>query len=139
MFAIRDGGSGDVTEKNVVWKSKELTSDVCVPLVYKDHLYVLDGDHKKLFCTEPATGKVLWSGVLEGGAVFRASPTGADDKIYCLNENGDVWVLSANEFKILSQNSLKTGRSRASIAVVDGQVIVRSGNKLFAFATRKPV
>ena len=134
IFAIRDGGSGDVTDsKQVAWKNKELSSDVCVPLVYKDHLYVLDGDKKRIYCADPKTGQIQWSGALGGRAVFRASPTGADNKIYCLNENGDVWVVSADEFKILSQNSLKTGRSRASIAVVDGEVIVRSGDKVFAF------
>ena len=137
MFAIRDGGAGDVTGSHVAWKSAEMSSDVCVPLVYKDHLYVLDGDKKKIYCAEPKTGKVLWEGALGGKAVFRASPTGADNKIYCMNENGDVWVLSADEFKVLSQSTPNAGRSRASIAVVDGEVFVRAGDKLFAFG-KKP-
>jgi outer membrane protein assembly factor BamB len=134
--AIKDGGSGDVTSTHLAWMSPELSSDVCVPLVYKEHLYVLDGDKRKISCVEPATGKILWSGSLGGRAVFRASPTGADNKIYCMNENGDLSVLAAEKFEILSQHSLGTGRSRAAIAVVDGQVIVRSGEKVFAFATK---
>ena len=113
-----------------------MSSDVCVPLIYKDHLYVLDGDKKKIYCAEPKTGKVLWQGSLGGKAVFRASPTGADNKIYCMNENGDVWVLSADEFKVLSQFSPNSGRSRGSIAVVDGEVFVRAGDKLYAFGKK---
>ena len=107
-----------------------------MPLIYNNHLYVLDGDRKTLSCLEPQTGKVLWSGSLGGRAVFRASPTGAVGKIYCMNEGGDIWVLSADEFKVLSHASLGGRPSRGSIAVVDGQVIVRSGDKLYAFENK---
>ena len=136
IFAIKDGGSGDITQTGIAWTSHEISSDVCVPLLYKDHLYVLNGDRKTLSSAEPATGKVLWSGSLGGHAVFRASPTGADDKIYCMNEAGDVWVLSPDEFKVLSQSHLGGQRSRASISVVDNQVFVRAGETLYAFANR---
>jgi outer membrane protein assembly factor BamB len=136
IFAVKDGGQGDVTETNIAWKSKELTTDVCVPLIYKDHLYVLNGDRKTLSCCDPKTGSVLWSGSLGGHAVFRASPTGADNKIYCMNEAGDLWVLAADEFKVLGTSSLSGDRSRASIAVADGLVVVRSGDKLAAFGTK---
>src|SRR6185312_6717960 len=118
VCAIRDGGSGNVSQTNIAWRDKGLLSDVCVPLIYNDHLYVLDGDRKTLSCVEPQTGKILWSGSLGGRAVFRASPTGADDKIYCMNEAGEVWVLAADEFKILSQSTLGGRPSRGSIAVV---------------------
>lgn len=136
VCAIRDGGSGNVSQTNIAWQDKGLLSDVCVPLIYKDHLYVLDGDRKTLSCLEPKTGKILWSGSLGGRAVFRASPTGADGKIYCMNEAGEVWVLSADAFKVLSQSTLGGKPSRASIAVVDGQVIVRAGDKLYAFENK---
>jgi outer membrane protein assembly factor BamB len=140
IFAIKDGGSGDVTDsKQVVWKSKEMTSDVCVPLIYNDHAYVLDGDKKKFYCVEPATGKILWEGALPSRPVFRASPTGADGKIYCMNENGDVWVLSADHFEILSTLKTNGGRTRASISLVDGEVIVRAGTKLQAFKSKGPI
>jgi hypothetical protein len=65
--------------------------------------------------------------------VLRASPTAADDKIYCLNEAGDVWVLSANEFKILSKTSFGGTQTRATIAVTDGLALLRINDKLFAF------
>jgi outer membrane protein assembly factor BamB len=120
----------------VVWKNPEVSTDVCVPLIYKDHMYVLDGDKKKLYCVEPRTGKVLWQGSLGGRPVFRASPTGADNKIYCMNEDGELWVVSADEFKVISKSATKAGRSRASITAEDGEVFVRSGNKLIAFGKK---
>jgi outer membrane protein assembly factor BamB len=133
IFAIKDGGAGDVTATHIAWKNPEITSDAAVPLVYKGNLYVLDGDKKVFYCVEPKTGKVLWSGPLGGHAVFRASPTGADNKIYCANETGDVLVLSPAEFKILSTANFGGLHNHASVAVTDGLVVVRAGEKLLAF------
>ena len=106
VMAIRPDGSGDVTATHIAWKTKDVSSDVCVPLFYRERLYVLNGDRKSLSCLDPKTGEVKWSGDLGGHAVFRASPTGADGRIYCVNEAGDVSVVSAEEFKVLSKLSL---------------------------------
>ncbi len=133
IFAIKDGGSGDVTATNVAWKSKDFSSDVCVPLYYKGNLYVLDGDRKSIGCLDPKTGEKKWSGELGGSHVFRSSPTGADNKIYCINEAGEVWVLSADEFKVLSKTSVGARPTRGTIAVVDGQSIVHTADKVYAF------
>jgi outer membrane protein assembly factor BamB len=145
MFAIRPGGTGDVTQSHQAWKSDKWTTDVCVPLYYKGNLYVLDGDKRqggavgRIGCLDPATGQEKWSGVFQGSrAVFRASPTGGDNKIYCMNEGGQVWVLSADEFKVLYQGDLPNegGPTRASISLADGQAFVRTGDKLYCFEAK---
>ena len=56
-----------------------------------------------------------------------------------MNEQGEVWVLAADHFEILSNLKTNGGRTRASISLVDGEVIIRSGTKLFAFANKGPV
>jgi outer membrane protein assembly factor BamB len=136
VMAIHDGGHGDVSATAFAWKTTDFTSDVCVPLLYKGELFVLDGDAKVLSCVDPKTGQKKWSGSLGGNAVFRASPTGADGKIYCMNENGDVWVLAADQFKVLSKTSFHVKQARAAIAVTDGQVLLRTGDTLYAFGSR---
>ena len=115
-----------------------MTTDVCVPLFYQGLLYVLDGDGKNpLHCLNPKTGGKKWSVDLGGNAVFRTSPTGADGKIYCMNEKGDVLVIAALDGKILSRQSLGTDSpSRASIIVSDGQIFVRTGDHLYAFGKK---
>ncbi len=115
------------------WKNEELTSDVCTPLLMNGKLYVLDGDKKRLACADPNTGKVQWTHELGGNAVFRASPTGADGKIYCINESGEVWVLAANEPKTLHQTALEGARARSTIVAAGGAVFVRTADKLFCF------
>jgi outer membrane protein assembly factor BamB len=133
VFAIKDGLEGDVTKSGVAWKNPQITSDVCVPLIYRGKMYLLDGDKKQLYRVEPKTGEVLNSVALGGRSVFRASPTGADGKIYCMNEAGDVSVISADKLEILSTAKLGGTANRATIAVADGSVFIRTGQTLYAF------
>ena len=139
ILAFREGGTGDVTESHLAWKGNGLTSDVCVPLVYQGNLYVLDGDKKQLFCVDPKTGERKWGDTLDSrNSVLRTSPTGGDGKIYVMNENGDLFVCSANEFKVLSKTALGgEGGARGSIAAVDGMIVVRTADKVWAFG-KKP-
>ena len=142
VFAVKPDGNGDVTTTHVAWKNKGLTSDVCVPLVYQDKLYVLNGDGPKtLYRVEPATGKIETSLKLGGTDVFRASPTGADGKIYCMNEAGEVFVIADTGDKLELVNQVELGggnntASRSSIAIADGQVFVRTADKLFCFGEK---
>jgi len=135
--AFREGGTGDVTESNLAWKGTGLTSDAAVPLVYQGNLYVLDGDKKQLACVDPKTGERKWAGTLDSRPVLRTSPTGADGKIYVMNEAGDVFVCSATEFKVLSKTSLGGDGSRGSIAAVDNQLFIRTGDKVWSFGGKK--
>jgi outer membrane protein assembly factor BamB len=110
---------------------------VATPAFYQGNLYVLETDKKILNSVDPKTGEKKWSTKLDGRAVFRASPTAADGKIYCINENGEVWVCSANESKILWKGSLANkDKAHAAIAVADGKVYVRTGEKLYAFGKK---
>ena len=136
VTAIKAGGNGEITQTHTAWKTKEFSSDVCVPLYYNGNLYVLDGDGpKKLYCIELQTGKIKWQGTIGGQAVFRTSPTGADGKIYIMNERGGVWVLSADKFEVLYKGELGGADwpTRSSIAVADGDVLVRTSDTLYCF------
>lgn len=135
--AFKEGGTGEVTATHLAWIGKGLTSDAAAPLVYENNLYVLDGDRKQITCVDPKTGDKKWAGTLDSRAVLRSSLTGADGKLYAMNENGDVYVLSASEFKVLSKVSLGSGGgSRGSIAAVNGMIVVRTGDKVWAFGKK---
>lgn len=137
MFAVKPGGSGDVTASHVAWNTTELTTDVCNPLWYRGKMYVLDGDKKTLACADAATGKPLWKGEIPAKGVLRTSPTGGDGKIYVMDENGTVFVLATDEFKILSTAELGAGgTARSSIPLTHGQVLVRTAEKLIAFGKK---
>ncbi|HYG74482.1 MAG TPA: PQQ-binding-like beta-propeller repeat protein [Planctomycetota bacterium] len=142
FFAVKAGGSGDVTNSHQAWSlDKSISPDVCTPLVYKDLLYVLDGDSGKrmLYCIDPKTGTKKWEGQIPGAkSTFWTSPTAADDKIYVINEASEVSVIQAggSEFKVLNMTSMGDTICYSSIAIAQGQLFVRTGQNLHCFAKK---
>lgn len=140
VFALSLDAQGETA---ALWQTepKGVTSDVPTPAFYKGKFYVLDGGKKLLSCLEPATGKVLWTGELGGKTKFESSPTVVDDKVYCINFWGEVYVAKANTdtFELLAVNEMGNGSKpngnadsvRASISVSDGSLFIRNQEKLF--------
>jgi outer membrane protein assembly factor BamB len=138
IFAVKLGGNGTLPDSALAWQSveRDVTSDVPTPLFYKGKFYVLNGGKKKLLCVEPSDGKVIWSGDLETRAVFEASPTAADDKIYMMDHRGNVFVVSAatDGFKLLSSAAMGDegdNNLRSSIPISQGQLFIRTGKSLY--------
>ena len=137
VLAIKDGGKGLVTDTHITWKVKEYPSDCVTPLFYRGKLFVLDGDHQVLTCLEPQTGAKKWQGNLGVQHIFRASPAGADGKVYCISEGGTAVVLDAgDEFKILSTITMGESPVRSSIAVAHGDLFIRTAKNLYC--VRRP-
>ena len=81
-LAVRPGGSGDVTATHIAWQAPQGSPFVPSPLVYGDHLYLVNDMASIATCLEAKTGKLLWQGRLgearrEG---FSASPIAVDGK-----------------------------------------------------------
>ncbi len=140
MYAIRPGAaSGNLDKTAVAWTFDGKTSDSATPLLYEGNLYVLDSDAKVMTCLDPKTGKEKWQGKLGVGSVLRASPTGADGRIWCLSSDGDVVVLAAGDaFKILAKVTLDDGPTYSSIAVANQHVFVRTAHRLYCFGKAAP-
>jgi outer membrane protein assembly factor BamB len=135
VLAIKDGGHGLVTATHTAWKFTEFPSDCATPLIYKKMLFVLDGDRQMMTCLQPQTGEKIWQGNLGVHEIFRASPTGADGKIYCVSENGTAVVLAAgDEFKVLSTIPMGELPVRASIAAAQGELFIRTAKNVYCLA-----
>jgi outer membrane protein assembly factor BamB len=132
VLGIKDGGRGLVTDTHIAWRFNEFPSDCTTPLFYQKRLFVLDGDRQTMTCLAQRTGGRIWQGNLGVREIFRASPTGADGKIYCLSENGTVVVLAAgNEYKVLSTIHMGEAPVRSSIAVAHGELFIRTAQNLY--------
>lgn len=138
ITAVTVGGSGKLDAKSIAWQSEErdLNADVPTPLFYKGRFYVVNGNKKKMFCVEPKSGKILWSGDLGTSAVIECSPTGGDDKIYVMDHRGNVFVVAAEpgQFKLLSSAAMGDpgdNSLRSSIAIAEGNLFIRTGSKLY--------
>jgi outer membrane protein assembly factor BamB len=63
---------------------------------------------------------------------FKASPVGANGKLYLASEEGDVIVLKLGEkFEVLATNTLSDETFIASPMIVQGQLFLRSENTLY--------
>ncbi len=133
LYAVRITRTGaGAPQARTAWKFTSFPPDVCTPVLYKGALYVLDGDKKTMICLDPETGRERWSGKLGGGKVLRASPMAADGKIYCIDEDGDVFVLAAgDEFRIVSRIPMGEGPCRSSIAIAHGKLFIRTARSLY--------
>ncbi len=137
VFAIKLGGSGDVSASHVAWKSDPretpVTSDVPTPLFYKGKFYVASDIRKSLSCVNPSDGKILWSTPFPGTSTCWASPTAADGKIYIMSLRGDVHVVDAGTGALLATNPIATDEQelRSSVAIAHGNLFIRTNTKLF--------
>ncbi|HEY3864134.1 MAG TPA: PQQ-binding-like beta-propeller repeat protein [Verrucomicrobiae bacterium] len=142
FLTFRQCGSGDITTSGLAWSSHEFTTDCPTPLFYQNELFVLDGDRQVLYCAEPASGKVKWKQPLGLHEIFRASPTGADGKVYCFSERATAVVLSAADGKVLSTTSMgeadqgDQALSHSTIAAAQGCLFIRSSGHLYCIGKK---
>ncbi len=138
VFAIRPDGWGALGEEALLWKSEgrrdPLTSDVPTPLFYRGRFFVLSDMHNSLTRVEPRTGAVEWTLELPGKALWRASPTGADGKVWLMNHAGLVVVVDAEKGELLAgvpMGEEDDDRICSSLAVAHGRLFVRTNSSLF--------
>jgi len=140
IYALRAGGSGQLPDTAVVWKSdqtREVTADVPTPLFYLGDFFVLSDLRKALARVEPRTGRVKWLIETPGTAKYEASPTGADGRIYLLNFHGDVVVVDAADGRLLHRAEMGEpgdDRTRSTVVAVDNELFIRTNRKLYCLA-----
>ncbi|MHC4324816.1 MAG: outer membrane protein assembly factor BamB family protein, partial [Planctomycetota bacterium] len=102
---------------------------------YQNRLFVLNGirSGKVVTCLEPKTGARIWQGKIGGRGPWRASLTGADGKLYCINETGEIIVLDAgtDKFKIIFETKTKETPIQSSISVAGGHLFIRTAKNLY--------
>ena len=134
VYAIKTGGSGDVTETHVAWTmTKGAPNTPSLLVVGKEVYFVSDGGIAT--CADAKTGKVHWQERLGGD--FSASPTLAEGRIYFLNEQGSCSVVKPGiEFEKLAVSELGE-RSLASPAFSDHAIFIRTAENLYRIENAK--
>jgi outer membrane protein assembly factor BamB len=141
IAAIRPGGSGDITppgtsskSEYVVWYKRVAGGTYLpTPVIYDGGLYVLSvkGIFSRL---DPKTGQEIYKSRIHRTARnFTASPWAYNGMIFCLNEEGDTFVIKVGEeFELLGINSLDEF-SMATPAIAGNRLLVRTKSKLYSF------
>ena len=108
--------------------SDKIKAPYVTSLVKRDDLLFLIYDQGFAACVDAPTGKIHWFN--RTGSKFMGSPIRVDDKIYCTDEDGVVWVFAAEkEYKVLGQNPLGEP-SRSTPAVAGGKMFLRTFSHL---------
>ena len=98
-------------------------------------VHVKKSRHDRSFftCHDEVTGEEIYGKqrIARDTANFTASPWAYNGHVFCLNEDGDTFVIEAGpEFKVLGRNSLGE-MAMATPAIANGSLIVRTYSQLW--------
>ncbi len=159
--AVKAGGSGDVTNDNVVWTGTD-RNRIGSPIVFDGRIYFVSG--KIVNCLNASDGSKVYQERLDtsGAAIAPApappsggppgggrrggrggmgaqdysSPVVSDGKMYFPSRDGTVYVIELGEkFKLLGKNKFTdSGQVVSTPAISDGQLFLRSSKYLYCIA-----
>lgn len=141
VFAIKPGASGDISLKEgetsnqfIAWYQRQAGPYNPSPIIYGDLYYTLL-DRGFFTAHDAKTGKEIYGRQRIDAEVpvgaFTSSPWAYNGKIFCLNEDGDTYVIQAGtEFKVVGKNSLDE-LCMASPAIVRDSLVIRTASKLY--------
>jgi outer membrane protein assembly factor BamB len=132
-IGIRTGGTGDVTDTHRLWRVTKNPQRIGSGVVVGDHVYATD--EPGLRCIELKTGKTVWQERVAGGVW--SSVVHADGRLYVVGQSGETVVFAPKpEFELIARNPLKE-MTRASLAVSDGELFIRTYKHLWCVAEGK--
>ena len=131
--ALKPGGKGEVA-----WTYSKNLPYVPSPIVYRDRFYLLK-DGPLMTCLDAKTGKPIYAAErVKAGSRFYASPVAANGHIYIASLDGTVTVIAADEDAPDVVHSVKFAEGvRATPAIADNTLYIRSDKFLYAFAEKK--
>jgi outer membrane protein assembly factor BamB len=136
LMAIRLGREGDLTDSDaVLWTHTRGMAYTASPVLYDNKLYVLT-DSAMLSCFDGATGQPYYHQVrMPNPDTFKASPVGADGKLYLASESGHVYVIKMGEkFEVLATNTIDNEMFISSPVIADGELFLRGRNRLYCIS-----
>jgi outer membrane protein assembly factor BamB len=136
VMAVRLGGKGDMTAKNILWRYYKSLPNVPSPLYYDGVVY-LTKEGGIVTALDAETGEMLKQARLPGALDFYySSPVAADGKIYIASQEGHLSVIkSGRNWEVLARNDMDD-EVFATPALVDGKIYVRTKSALYCFAKR---
>ena len=161
-FAVKVGADDDATKTHRVWEGPDQSS-YASPVVHNDLMFFVSngmanaidaktGERvKRVRLKAPArsTGDSNDSGDTEAPRRTRrgggrtsdySSPVIANDKMYYIKRNGEMYILSTDkELKQIAVNTVteKTEEFSATPAISDGQIFIRSNKRLYCVEESK--
>ena len=138
LLALRLGGEGDITDSShVLWTNQRGNPYSASPVVHDGILYLVT-DRGLISALDAATGEPHYQQQrLPNPYSLKASPIGADNKLYIATEQGDVVVVKMGPtYEALATNTIEDDFFIGSPIIVDGEIFLRGQNKLYAISDK---
>ena len=138
-FALKPGGSGDVTASHVLWQQTKGLPYVPSAILYRGQ-YVMVKDGGIVTAYDATTGKEIYQKRAVAAGNYYASPVAANGNIYFTSlTNGVVTVLKAGTAapEVVAENPPLGERTAATPAIADDALYVRTAEHLYAFGDKK--
>jgi outer membrane protein assembly factor BamB len=139
LMAIRLGKEGDLSGTDaVLWSQTRGTAYTPSPVLHDGKYYTLS-DNGLLSCFNATTGEPYYQQKrLPQTDTFKASPTGAGDKLYLASESGVVTVVKMGEqMEVVHSTTFDDHFFIASPVVAEGELYLRSKTHLFCISDGK--
>ena len=149
VYAIRPGASGDITLADgatssdaVAWYDDSAGPYHPTPLVYGDHYITLHDrgfftvhdartGEERYFTDQQVQTQEVRRRIAPGATGFTASPWAYNGMVFALSEDGDTFVMDANDqFRVVATNALEEV-AMSSPAIVRGSLILRTRSHLW--------
>lgn len=134
LFAIKPGGSGDITDTHVVWQQNKHLPYVSSPIATNGRVFTMKSGGLASAYDAKSGSPIYQAERVDASGDYYASAVSADGRIYITSQRGTVVVLDATSdtLKVLARNDLKASVF-ASPAIVDGVIYVRTDKHVMAF------
>jgi outer membrane protein assembly factor BamB len=138
-FALKTGGSGDITSSHVLWKKTKGLPWITSAIMYRGQ-YIMVKDGGIVTAYDAKTGEEVYQERVAAAGQYYASPVAANGHIYFTSlQDGTVTVLNAGSAKaeVVATNPKLGERTAATPAIADNTLFVRTDKHLYAFAVKK--
>jgi outer membrane protein assembly factor BamB len=138
-FALKPGGSGDVTSTHMRWKQTSGLPYVASAILYRGQ-FVMVKDGGIVTAYDADSGERLYQKRLGESGSYYASPVAANGHIYLTSlPDGVVTVLKAgsNPPEVTAKNEPLGERTAATPAIADDTLYLRTAGHLYAFAAKQ--
>src|SRR5262245_60967998 len=138
IYAVRPGGTGNVTDTRMAWHTPRRGARDCPsPIVVGDYMIVSDMEGVAT-CYSVKDGHIYWKERLAGKQ--SGSPIAASGLVYFVNEAGTTRVIKPGpKLEVVAENQLTAGPNeifRASPTPCDGQIFIRSTSVLYCLGKK---
>ena len=137
-FALKVGGSGDITDSHVLWKQTKGLPYIPSAVVYQGQ-YVMVKDGGIVTAYDVKTGAEIYQGRAAASGTYYASPVAANGHIYFTSLDGAVTVLKAGADQpvVVAKNPKLDERTAATPAIAENTLYIRTDKHLYAFSATK--